>query len=578
MLRLEDMTLEEKIGQMLLFGWQADDAEGPSPSGGYPGTHRETAATTVNARARRLLNEWSVGGVILMGRNVESPEQVARLTGELQQMCDVPLFVSTDQEGGHVCRMKKPFTVMPGNMPLGATRDPDLAYRAAKAVGEELKAIGINLNFAPVLDVNNNPDNPIIGVRSYGEDPELVARLGVAQMKGYRDSGTIPCAKHFPGHGDTATDSHIGLASIPYGMDRLNAVELLPFRAAVEAGIPFVMTTHIIFEALDPKRPATLSPAVIDGLLRNQLGFQGVVITDCMEMKAIADNFGLGEAAVMAVEAGVDICAACHTPEKQAEIRQALLDAVASGRLSTDRIDSSVRRILDCKEAFGLARRRTVDPENVEWVVGNLAHRQVEQEIARRSITVVKDEAGRIPLPSGRIVIVGPVEAARVLAAEMTAARMARQLETGGISDVRMDAAGDVDHVGIGPAFEDTEMDAVRKAVRGAAAVVMLTKHREPWTAVPQNELRQAALVSELHAGGAPLVVVALRNPYDLRHFPFVGTYVATLGYTQPSLAALAEVLLGAQSAEGKLPVSIPAGAAVPATGQPHEDTTKWGF
>lgn len=578
MVRLEDLTLEEKIGQMLLFGWQADDAEGPSPSGGYPGAHRETAATTVNARCRRLLNEWSVGGVILMGRNVESPEQVARLTNELQQMCDVPLFVSTDQEGGHVCRMKKPFTVMPGNMPLGATRDADLARRAAKAVGEELKAIGINLNFAPVLDVNNNPDNPIIGVRSYGEDPELVARLGVAQIQGYRESGTIPCAKHFPGHGDTTTDSHIGLARIPYGMDRLNALELLPFRAAVEAGIPFVMTTHIIFEALDPGRPATLSPAVINGLLRGDLGFQGVVITDCMEMKAIADNFGLGEAAVIAVEAGVDICAACHTPEKQAQIRQALLDAVSSGRLTMERIDASVRRILACKEAFGLERRRAVDLDNVEWIVGNLSHRQTEQEIARRSITVVKDAARRIPLPSGRTVIVGPPDTARALAAEISAARMAQQLETAGIGDIRAEALGDVEHIGIGPAFEEAEMDAVRRALPGAGAVVMLTKHREPWTVVPQNEERQAALVKELHDRGLPLVVVALRNPYDLRRFPFVETYVAALGYTQPSLAALAEVLLGIVEPQGKLPVTIPAESPAPPAPERHEDTSQWGF
>jgi beta-N-acetylhexosaminidase len=557
------MTLEEKIGQMLLFGWQAEGAEGPSPSEGYPGAKPEEAATTLNANARRLLDEWKVGGVILMGRNVESPEQVARLANDFQAAAGpVPVFFSTDQEGGHVARMKAPFTVMPGNMPLGATRDDQLAYAAAHAVGEELTAIGINLNFAPSADVNNNPDNPIIGVRSYGEDADLVAGMAAAQVKGYQDAGTIACAKHFPGHGDTAVDSHLGLATIPYGMDRLEQVELVPFKAAIAAGVSFIMTAHIIFEALDPKRPATLSPAVVDGLLRRDLGYQGVVITDCMEMKGIRDHYGLGEAAVMAIEAGVDILAACHTPERQEAVRNALLDAVRSGRLSEARVDRSVERILACKRKFRLDERRAVDVSAVGRVVGAEEHRSIEQDIARKSITVVKDEAARIPLPDGAVLVLGPETTAKTLATRL--------------ADLRQ---SEVASLGIGPEFSEEEIESVRHAAKGADAVVLLTKHKEPWTVTPQNEAAQADLVREFTTTGVPLVVVALRNPYDIRHFPEVGTYVATYGYTAASIAALAEVLAGKFPAQGRLPVTLPAETAVPASdASPGEDTTQWGF
>ncbi|HEY3268935.1 MAG TPA: beta-N-acetylhexosaminidase [Armatimonadota bacterium] len=553
------MTLEEKVGQMLLFGWRAEDEAAPSPSEGYPGTAAQTAATSVNAHARKLLTEWKVGGVILMGRNVESPTQVARLHNDVQALCDVPVFFSTDQEGGHVCRMKTPFTMMPGAMPLGATGDEQLAFQAAKAVGEELTAIGVNLDFAPDADVNNNPDNPIIGVRSYGADPAKVAGMVAAQVKGYLAGGAIPCAKHFPGHGDTAVDSHLGLATIPFPMERLSQVELVPFQAAIAAGAPFIMTAHIIFEALDPDRPATLSPKIINGLLREELGFRGVVITDCMEMKGIVSHYGIAEAAVMAVEAGVDICAACHTPSRQEAVRNAILDAVRSGRISESRIDESVARILACKEAFRLEARRTVDVSAVPKVVGSEAHRAVEREIARRSVTLVKDEAGRIPLPVGRIAVIGPKDPAEAVVKELSALRPGAEIVA----------------AAVGPAFTDDEVAAARSAAKDAAAVVLLTKHKEPWTAVPQDEAAQASLANELSSG--PLVVAAIRNPYDIRNFPGVPTYLATMGYTAASLKALAEVLTGAIAPQGRLPVSLPDAPSLPDISA-HEDTTKWGF
>ncbi len=561
------MTIEQKVGQMLLFGWQADEAKGPSPSEGYPGARPETAATEVNTHARILLEEWQLGSVILMGRNVESPEQVARLHNSMQALCETPLFFTTDQEGGHVCRMKTPFTMMPGAMPLGATRSEDLAYRSASAVSRELSAIGINLDFAPCLDTNNNAENPIIGVRSYGEDPSLTTRLGVAQMRGYQETGTIACVKHFPGHGDTAVDSHLGLCTIPYGMDRLLGLEIAPFRAAIEAGVDVVMTAHIVFQALDPIRPGTLSPAVVNGLLRKELGFKGVAMTDCMEMKAISDNFGMGEAAVMAVEAGIDLLAACHTLERQRTMRQAILDAVKSGRLTESRIDESVQRILAVKEKYRLAERRRVDETVVMQVVGCPEHRALEQEIARRSITIARDTAGSVPLPQGRILVVGPEAPAGVVA--------------NGIAQLRGLADADVPVQPIGPEFPEERLEAIYDAAQTANAVVVLTKHREPWTITPQDEEAQARMVKSLMNLGAPLVVAAIRNPYDIKRFPEIPTYLCTYGYTTPSLMALAEVLTGMVEATGELPVTLPSESEadtgeVPAP--PAGDTTAWGF
>lgn len=561
MKRLEQMSVEEKIGQMLLFGWPATEAEGPSPRDAYPGAYKQVPATSVTDHLRRMLTEWKIGAVILMGRNVESPEQVAGLANEIQDMAEIPLFVSIDQEGGHVCRVRKPFTMMPGNMPLGATRDEGLAYAAAEAMGEELSAIGVNLNFAPSADVNNNPDNPIIGVRSFGADPELVSRMVVAQVRGYQSAGMISCAKHFPGHGDTSVDSHLGLARLTHSMERLERVELAPFRAAIAAGVPFVMTTHIIFEALDPDRPATLSPNILNGLLRRDMGFDGVVVTDSMEMLGIINHYGIGEAAVMAIEAGVDLLAVCHTPAHQSEVRDGLLEAAASGRLSEDRINESVRRILACKEQFGLNERRQVDQAAVMSIVGAPDHLAVEQEVARKSITVVKDEAGRIPLPAGKIVVVGPEDAARAVAGEISSA----------MAETNAERRADVTHTGVGPEFSEDQQTAAWKAVEGADAVVFLTRHKEPWTTVPQDEAAQADLVKGMVARGLPVTVVALRNPYDLRRFPDVPTYLCTYGYTSASLAALAEVLVGAIPAQGRLPVEIPTDDASASPSRPQD-------
>ena len=337
------MTLEQKIGQMLLFGWQGVT---------------EAESKTVNAHAAALIDDLAVGGVILMGRNVGPPDDLREMVGELQQRAAVrglpPLFVATDQEGGRVQRLTPPdYPQHPSAWTVGQSGDKQTARDSAASIGRELKSVGINWDFAPVLDVNNNPENPVIGNRSYGDDPELVCRLGAAAVQGFQDdAGILACGKHFPGHGDTDTDSHLALPRILHGRERLDAVELRPFRAAMDVGLAAVMTAHILFPALDPTHPATLSSAILTGLLRRDMGFDGLVITDSLEMDGVTQGWGSAEAAVLAVLAGADILLCCHTLATQRAIHDALVQAVQTGRIRESRLDESLRRIEAAKQRW----------------------------------------------------------------------------------------------------------------------------------------------------------------------------------------------------------------------------------
>lgn len=336
----QTIGLEDKIGQMLLFGWNGATDDERLDAGPH---------------AVALIEELAVGGVILMGRNARTADRLRATVSELQERNGSHgrplLFVAVDQEGGRVQRLVPPdFSVIPAAREIGATGDPAQARRIAADAAGELRSVGVNWDFAPVLDVNNNPDNPVIGNRSYGDDPALVAAMGAAAVTGFQnDGGILACGKHFPGHGDTNVDSHHALPRIEHDMDRLDRIELVPFRAAIEAGVAAIMTAHILFPALDPDRPATLSPTILTGLLRKRLGFDGLVITDDLEMRGVADHWGAPEAAVLAVIAGADILLCCHTLSTQRAIKQALIGAVKAGRISEGRIDESHTRILRAK-------------------------------------------------------------------------------------------------------------------------------------------------------------------------------------------------------------------------------------
>ena len=510
---IAEMTIEEKVGQLIMVGFEGTQAN-------------EAIETHIRKRF--------VGGIVLFSRNIQSPQQMAELTNELQRLAEatarqIPLFIGIDQEGGWVIRLKEGATVLPGNMALGATNSTELAERAGEITAVELAAVGVNLNFAPVMDVNNNPDNPVIGRRSFGESPELVSRLGVPYIQGLQRNGVLATAKHFPGHGDTTVDSHFDLPTVNHDLERIHALELQPFRAAIDADVAAIMTAHIIYPAFDADRPATLSPTILTDLLRKELGFDGLLITDDMEMRAIDDRYRSGEAAVMAVEAGADIVMVLWTPAKQIEVFDALLSAIKSGRISQARLDQSVERILKSKGAA--FERRFVDLDAVGTTVGAEAHKQLAQTIASRAITVVRNRDNLLPLklePETSVLILS--ESPRLF--------NSFKAHHPNTTEMRI------------PEKPEVESGLPRLLQQAANADVVIA-------GIINAE--QAALVQQINLGTTtPVIVIALGSPYTLRGCPAVSASLAAYDIHDASVSAAVEVIVGAREAQGKLPIQLP--------------------
>ena len=347
------------------------------------------AGHTIPDDLRALAREFDLGGVIFFSRNVESPEQVAELSHEARTLArEIPLWVSVDQEGGRVARLKAPFTVWPPMLTLGRSGDEQLAARFARALAAELKAVGITLDYTPVLDIRTNPRNPVIGDRALAERAEDVARLGRAIIETLQAEGVAACGKHFPGHGDTGVDSHHELPLVEHPPDRLEAVEMVPFRAAIGAGVAAIMTGHLLVPALDEQRPATLSPAIVEGWLRQKLGFDGLVLTDDLGMKAISSRYTLAQATVGALAAGCDAVLMCGiAQDEQAAALEAVIRAVEEGVLSQKRVEDSLARHRRVKERFlaGPAgdRARPLDGRALRSLIGRDEHQAVAAEMAR---------------------------------------------------------------------------------------------------------------------------------------------------------------------------------------------------
>jgi len=342
-----------KAGQRLMVGFHGHEA---SPD------------------VKSMIHDYGAGSVILFARNVASPEQVAELVRELQAEAraaghDLPLLVAVDQEGGRVARMRAPWTEWPPLRALGRQGSEETARKMGAALAAELHACGIRLDFAPVVDVDTNPKNPVIGDRSFGADPDLVGRLGAAMIRGLQGGGVAACAKHFPGHGDTDVDSHLDLPTVEHPRERLEDVELRPFRMAVEAGVASIMTAHVLVRALDAEVPATLSPRVIDGLLRRELKYGGVVVSDDLEMKAVAKLWAPGPLAVLAAKAGCDLLPVCATHDVQVEALEALVKAGESGEISWKAMDEACARMRRLKEGF-LLPWRDPDPRAARAAAG----------------------------------------------------------------------------------------------------------------------------------------------------------------------------------------------------------------
>jgi len=337
----------------------------------------------------KLVDE-GVGGVILFKRNVETPAQVASLVRAVKTHAGRPLMASVDQEGGRVARLRgAPFTSLPPMRALGATGDLALVERAGRLLAHEVRAMGFDIDFAPVVDVDTNPANPVIGDRSFHRDAHEVAKLGVALARGLEAGGVASCAKHFPGHGDTAKDSHLDLPTLPHNLERLRKIELVPFAAYAKAGLASVMTAHVVFEALDVRLPATMSPRVLDGLLRRELGFQGVVVSDDLEMKAVAEHFTIERAVVEGVLAGVDCFLVCHHPGVQRAAIEALVKAVERKEVSRERLEEARSRVA------AMVRKFVHGPEDLVGTLGTPAHAQLAAGLG------VESFSGRDPTERG---------------------------------------------------------------------------------------------------------------------------------------------------------------------------------
>jgi beta-N-acetylhexosaminidase len=537
---LARMTLPQKVGQ--LFTTYVYGADANTPSAADAAANRRLYGVDTPAE---VVAKYHLGGVIYFAwtNSLQNPRQIATLGNGLQAAAGVPLTISTDQEHGVVSRLPAPATQFPGGMALGAGRNPVDAYRTGQVTGAELRAAGINQAWAPVADVNVNPANPVIGVRSFGSDPGLAATLTASQVLGLQHGANVSAAaKHFPGHGDTATDSHTGLPVITHTREQWQRIDAPPFRAAVAAGADAIMSAHIVVPALDPAEdPATLSKPIITGLLRGELGYRGVIVTDSLEMAGVRQKYGDERVPVLALKAGVDMLL---MPPNMQVAYDAVLGAVASGELTEARIDESVRRILTLKHKRGLLTWTPLDPAAAERSLGAPEHVRVARAVTDRTVTAIRNDAGLLPWSgAGRSVLVTGWNSS----AYGNVAALAGALAAGGATAT--------------PLITNLPNDAkIAEAVAAAGSrdlTVVLTS-RAADTVVADPGARQQALVRALVATGKPVVVVAVRDPYDIASLPEVTTYLATYSYTGVAMESLAKVLLGAAPPRGKLPVEIP--------------------
>ncbi|MFB1098755.1 glycoside hydrolase family 3 protein [Terribacillus sp. JSM ZJ617] len=591
---VEGMSVEEKVGQMLMPDFRNWQKQGESKATGF---------TEMNDEVGSIIQKYHLGGVILFAENVVDTEQTVRLIDGLQNASpEIPLFITIDQEGGIVTRLQTG-TNLPGNMALGATRSEKYAYQTGKIIGEELSSLGVNVNFGPSLDVNNNPDNPVIGVRSYSSNPELVSKLGIETIQGLQRQNVAATAKHFPGHGDTATDSHYGLPLVTHDKDRLQAVELLPFQNAIDEGVDMIMTAHVQFPAFDDTTyiskkdgqeilvPATLSKKVLTGLLREEMGFEGVIVTDALNMKAISDNFGQEEAVVLALKSGVDIAlmpAQVNSLEMEknlASVYDAVIEAIESGELPMEQVNASVERILKLKEKRGI-----LDPDkmpieekvtNSLKVVGNKEHLKQEKKMAEDAVTLLKNEDKTLPFKpkkSEKVLVLAPfddqVKAMTRSINELKGRKKDVEVTGYAFSEKSFNEevaamVDEADYVITGsyvvkndPAVNDGVIDdSIQDSSKWA-------------TAFPR------AVMKDAEAKNKKFVLMSLRNPYDVGNFEEAKAVLAVYGfkgysngaYRQPNIPAGIKTIFGESKPKGILPVDIPS------VTQPEEVLYPYGY
>ena len=547
---MRHMTLEQKVGQLFVIEVAGRDANSVSDTA--KGVNQRLFGVDTPAQA---IAKYQPGGVIYYTTrnnddNIGDPAQVATLSNGLQaaalaQPARIPLQISVDQEGGAlVARFLPPATQMPGNMALGAGRSAADARRSAEVIGTELAAVGVTQDYAPVSDVNINPNNPVIGIRSIGGDPGLVSNLAAAQVAGYHDGGVSAVAKHFPGHGDTGVDSHFGLPEVTHSLDQIHQIDLPPFRADIAAGVDSIMTAHVVMPAIDPGVPATMSHKILTGLLRDELGFDGLIVTDALDMAGATATYPPNVAPVKALMAGADQLLVA--PQMDTAYGS-VLAAARSGEISSKRLDESVYRVLLHKFQRGLFGDALVDPAAAPQVLGAPQHLADAQAITNRTTTLVKNDRGLLPLTSGprNVLVAGwGVGTTQTMAAALAARGATTQVRESGTTP------------------SATAIDLAVASAQNADLVVVSTNNAYAIDATTKLPTAAAAaqtrLVRALLATGKPVVVAAMRNPYDVASFPEAPTVIDTFGYTTHQVESLVRVLFGEVKPAGRLPVSIP--------------------
>ncbi|HEX8567751.1 MAG TPA: glycoside hydrolase family 3 N-terminal domain-containing protein [Pyrinomonadaceae bacterium] len=525
---LKSLTLREKIGQMVMVRMSGEFQNWDDPR---------------FLELRRHIEENHLGGFILFRGEANS---IAALTNELQRMSKHPLLFAADYERGLRMQLRTgtPFTT---NMGVGATGDVQAAYRQGKIIAEEMRAIGVNWLFAPVADINNNPDNPVINIRSFGASPERVGEFVSALAKGVRDGGALATLKHFPGHGDTATDSHIGLSIVPVDKQRINSVELVPFKMGISSGVDAVMTAHLAMpKVTGDEVPGTLNPKITTDILRKELGFNGIVTTDAMEMGAIKKTYSDERSVVMAVKAGADIVLLPSDARKTIDSIEA---AVKSGELTEERINESVRRLLSAKYRLGLTQNRLVDLAKVNQLMEKPENVREANQTAEKSITLLRNGDNVLPLTVEKanktlfVVIAAddePIEGVALMPEIARRAPRAKiiRLDPRTVSEeygAAVKQAADYDAIVIAPFVK-------RAALKGTVAL-------------PEN---QTNFVRQMLGLNKPVAVVAFGSPYLIRQFPEAKNYVAAYAIEEVAQTAAARAMFGEVPFTGKLPVSVP--------------------
>lgn len=536
---LATLSLHDKVGQMVMV-WMLGD---------YTNVQDSSYAEVI-----RWVEQDRIGGIAM---SLGTPIEVAAKLNDLQRRARVPLIVGADLEPG-LGRLEGGVfasymmdagsaTVFPPQMAIGATGREQDAYDVGKATGEEGRAVGIQIDFAPVVDVNNNPANPVINVRSYGENAPRVARLAANFVRGLQDGGELPTAKHFPGHGNTDVDSHVGLPIVTENMAELDTVELVPFRAAIDAGAALVMTAHIALPAVegDSTTPATLAPRIITGLLRDSLHFRGTAITDAMTMEGVGKGYTTEQSSVMAVQAGADILLKPSDPTRAIN---AVMAAVQNGQISQARIDQAVRHILELKVRSGVAFAPLVSLTTLREIVGSPQHRALAADVARRAITLLRDRDNLVPIAdTGRVLVVQYAPETELKAGRVFNAELRARARRGMTQMVRLT-----------PTSNAEALDSAAHLADNASTVVISTYVRrvegQGRFAIPPQIAAWIDTVAQRHR----TVVVSFGNPYLIGQFPNVGTYLDAYGVSDALEHAAAQAILGKQAITGRAPISLP--------------------